>query len=234
MIKAFAIAVVLTVAGSSVTEFSLSSSESFTLHAQYDYQFSLIDCGAGCISVQISQLSEGMVSWTGRLFDLQEGKPYAMNMEFDDIVFDTLYVVSADPEVTLRIQYSESSPVLPNERLVKATAEKETTGTISWVIIGEVSVVIIMVFFVVHQYVKRKSSRPPEPEKENSLRIPSPVMGFHDHRESGIPRRQEEDVDPDLDLLEHLRELDRLKEEEMQQRMWRRMDEDDSLGLDWV
>lgn len=234
MIKAFAIAFVLTVAGSSVSEFSLSSSEPFTLHAQHDYQFSLVDCGAGCISVEVAQLSEGTVIWTGRLFDLQEGKPYSMNMEFDDIVFDTLYVVSTDPEVSLRIQYSESSPVLPNERLVKATAEKETTGTISWVIIGEVSVVLILVFFVVYQYIKRRSTQPQEPEKEDSFRIPSPVMGFHGQWESGIPRRQEEDVDSDLELVEHLRELDRLKEEEMQQRMWRRMDEDDTLGLDWV
>jgi hypothetical protein len=231
MIKAFAIAIFLTVAGSSISEFSLSPSESFVIHAQHDYQFSLMDCGADCVSVQVSQIEGGESIWTGQLFDLKVGKQYPMNMEFEDILFDTLIVVSADDEVILRIQYRESSPVLTNERLVKATAEKETTGKISWIIIGEVSAVILLVFFVVHRYLHRKTPRIEEPE-DVPPRVPRPLVGFHDTWEPGIPRHEEED--PDLELLEHIRKLNRLKEEEMQQRMWRRMDEEDRLGLEWV
>jgi hypothetical protein len=231
MIKAFAIAILLTVAGSSISEFSLSPSESFVLHADHDYQFSLIECGADCVSVQVSQVEGGKSTWTGQLFDLHVGKQYPMNMEFEDVVFDTLYVVSADDEVVLRVQYRESTPVLTNERLVKATAEKETTGKISWIIMGEVSAVIFLVFLVAHRYLYRK--RPQIEESEDvPPRVPRPIMGFHDSWEPGIPRHEEED--PDLELLEHIRKLNNLKEEEMQQRMWRRMDEEDRLGLDWV
>jgi hypothetical protein len=233
MIKAFAITILLTVAGTSISEFTLSPSESFTLHAGHDYQFSLMECGTDCISLQVSQLLEGKPAWTGKLFDLKAGKSYPMNMEFEDITFDSVYVVSAGNDVTLRVQYRESAPVLTSERLVKATAEKETTGRVSWVIIGEVSIVIALVFFVIYRYMSRRTPHMEESTEDVPSRFPRPVMGFHDSWQPGIPRRHEED-DPDLELLEHLRELDRLKEEEMQQRMWRRMDEEDKLGLDWV
>lgn len=235
MIKAFAISILLAVAGTSISEFTLSPSESFTLHAGHDYQFSLTECGTDCISLQVSQMLEGKPTWTGKLYDLRAGKSYPMNMEFEDITFDSVYVVTADDEVTLRVQYRESAPVLTSERLVKATAEKETTGRVSWVIIGEVSVVVVLIFFVVYRYMYKRTPSTEEPKQAGPSRVPRPIMGFHDSDswQPGIPRRQQED-DLDLEFLEHLRELDRLKEEEMQQRMWRRMDEDDTLGLDWV
>lgn len=227
MIKAFAVSMLIAFMGSSISEFSLSLEESFTLHFDNDYVFTLEECGSSCVSVHISQIVQGAPAWTGKLFELQQGKSYPLQLEFEDVVFDSVYVVSAGEVVTLRVSYREPAPVASHQRVVKAASEKETVETVSFLIIGELGAVIFLGFFVAHRILHRKSQNPPDTQN-----IPGPVMGFHDSWQPGIPKHQEEDSD--LELLEHIRELERLKDMEIRQRKRRRMDEDASMGLDWI
>jgi hypothetical protein len=231
MIKAVAITLLVAFAGSSISEFSLSPGESFTLHFEHDYVFSLSECGPGCDSLRISQMVEGVTTWTGQLFDLEEGKSYPFGMEFEDVVFDSVYVVSGGGNMVLRVSYRDPSPAVSHERVVKAASVKEPVEKVSFVIIGELGAVILLVFFVIHRMLHRKQTSNPEEGPQVPQDIPRPVMGFHDSWHPGIPRQEE---DPDLKLLEQLRELERVKEMEMHRRMKRRADEEETLGLDWI
>ncbi|MBU7018282.1 MAG: hypothetical protein HXS44_12300 [Theionarchaea archaeon] len=233
MIKAVAISLLIAVMGSSISEFSLSPGESFTLHFTNDYVFTLSECGSDCISLNVSQMTGGIPTWTGQLFDLQQGRSYPLGMDFEDVVFDSVYVVSSDEVMTLRVSYREPSSAVSNERVVKATSEKEPVENVSILIIGELSAVVFLIFFVTHRILHSRSPRKNGTEDAEDITIPGPAMGFHGTFERGIPR-QYQDEDPDLELLENMRELERLKETEMQQRLWRRMDEEESLGLDWI
>ncbi len=225
MIKAFAVILMIALTGSSISEFSLSPRESFTLHFNHDYVFMLSECSPQCVSLKISQMTDGRTTWTGQLFNLQQGLSYPSEMSFDDVIFEAVYVVSIGDTTTLRVSYREPTPLKSQERLVKATSEKETAQKIPFVIIGETCVVIFLVFFVAHRMLRK-------PEKRSLTRnIPGPVVGFHDDY-FGIPRHDEED--PDLELLQQMRELETLKEMEMRQRMRRREEEEDNLGLDWI
>jgi hypothetical protein len=226
MIKAFAISVLLAVMGSSISEFTLSPGESFTLHVENDYVFTLSECGTDCISLRVSQMTDGTPTWTGQLFDLEEHKSYPLQMNFADVVFDSLYVVSAGEAATFRVSYREPKPVQETNRLVKATSEKETTGNISILIILELCTVIFLVFLVARKMLHEN------PDVERSPDIPGPAVGFHDSWQEGIPRYSQED--PDLELLHHIKKLETLREVEMQHRMRRRLDEEETLGLDWI
>jgi hypothetical protein len=233
MIKAVAISLLIAFMGSSVSEFSLSPGESFILHFENDYEFTLSECGSDCISLSVSQMTGGIPTWTGQLFDLQHGRSYPLGMEFEDVVFDSVYVVSSGEIMTLRVSYREPARAVSHERVVKATSEKETMENVSILIIGELSVVVFLIFFVTHRILHSRSPHTEDIDGIEDITIPGPAMGFHSTLERGIPR-QYQDEDPDLELLEHMRELERLKETEMQQRLWRRMDEEESLGLDWI
>ncbi len=227
MIKAVAISILIAVMGSSISEFSLSPEESFTLHFEHDYVFTVSGCGSSCISLRISQMTEGKTTWTGQLFDLQKERSYPLQMTFEDVIFDSVYVVAVGDIITLRVSYRENAPAPSQERVVKAASEKETVDQASVLIIGELGAVIFLVFFAAHRVLHSRSKSEDTP----STQIPRPVMGFHDSWQPGIPRQEE---DADLELLEHIRELERLKETEMQRRLRRRVDEEDNLGLDWI
>ena len=231
MIKAVAISLLLAVMGSSISEFTLSPGESFILHFEHDYVFVMSECGSGCISLSVSQETGGNTTWTGQLFDLQQGRSYPMKMEFSDVVFDSVFVVSTGGGATLRVSYREPVRVLSSERVVKATSEKETVENISLVIVGELSVVVFLIFFVAHRILHSRSKSPEETGVEE-IQLPGPAVGLHGSMQQGIPRDFEDDAD--LELLEHMNEMERLKETEMRQRLWRRMDEEESLGLDWI
>lgn len=233
MIRAVAISLLIAVMGSSISEFSLSPGESFILHFENDYVFTLAECGSDCISLSVSQMTGGIPTWTGQLFDLQQGRSYPLGMDFEDVVFDSVYVVSSDEGVTMRVSYREPARTASHERVVKATSEKEPVENVSILIIAELSVVVFLIFFVTHRIFYSRSSHKDGTENSGDITIPGPAMGFHSTLEQGIPR-QYQDEDPDLELLEHMRELEQLKETEMQQRLWRRMDEEESLGLDWI
>ena len=69
MIKAFAVSLLIALAGSSVSEFSLALDESFTLHFEHDYVFTLSACGSSCISLRVTQMIGETPSWTGQLLD---------------------------------------------------------------------------------------------------------------------------------------------------------------------
>lgn len=306
MIKAVAIVLMLAALGSSISEFSLSPKESFTLHFDSDYVFTLTECGNSCISLRISQMNEGKTTWTGQIFDLQEGKSYPFQMEFDDVSFESVYVVSVESVTTLRVSYREVVPLLSGERVVKVTSEKESTEPISLFVVGELGVVVFLVFFVAHRVLRKRSGL--------QRNLPRSAVGFHDSLQQGIPRSDGEDPDlellrevtgweddaeimnrregvrwdednenaetadlhrtgqkkftqdssivgrrgvsrlkeddselrshytiskrdednPDLELVQHLREMERLKEKEMQHRMRRLEEEEKNLGLDWI
>jgi len=229
MIKAFAVTLLIAVMGSSISEFILSPEESFTLHFENDYIFTLSECGPACISLGVSQEIDGKTTWTGQLFDLHEGRMYPVQMKFEDVVFDSVYVASIGDVVTLRVSYREVNPVVSNQRLVKAASEKETVETVSFLIVLELGAVIFLIFFAAHKILQRKSVTP---RTEDIPEIPGPVVGFHqEYPQMGIPRDEE---DPDLQLLQRIREIEALKEMEIQKRMRRRLDEEDALGLDWI
>lgn len=227
MIKAFAVTI-LFVMGSSVSEFSLSLDESFTLHFDHDYTFTLTACGTHCVSLRVSQLTDGEIVWTGQLFDLQEKKSYPLQMNFEDVIFDSVYVVTAGEVYTLRVTYREPAPAQSLERVVEATSEKETAGKASFIIIGELCAVVLLIFWVAHKIFRTKKG-------EKVQNVPDPVVGFHDEWQPqwqpGIPRGEK---DPDLELLQRMRELEQLQEMEMRQRMRRRLDNEEDLGLDWI
>ncbi len=238
MIKAFAVILLIAATGSSISEFTLSVHESFTLHFDQDYVFSVSECGSTCISLRVSQLIDGKTTWTGQLFDLQAQQMYPLDMAFEDVVFDSVYVVSAGETITLRVSYREVAPAMSNERLVKAASEKETVETVSVFILLELGAVIFLIFFVAHRIFHKKSGgehgpggTPQVPEN-----VPTPALGFHDQYYwppgTGIPRQEEEDTD--LELLQHIREMEELQEMEMQRRKRRRLDEEDTLGLEWI
>ncbi|MBU7014808.1 MAG: hypothetical protein HXS52_01585 [Theionarchaea archaeon] len=234
MIKAFAITMLIAIMGSSISEFSLSPHDEFRLHFQHDYVFSIEECGAQCITLTVSQMTDGIPTWTGQLFDLQEKKSYPLQMEFEDVQFESVYVVSIDAVSVLRISYREPVVTQSQERLVKASSEKETMRTASWVIILELSAVVFLVFLAAYRILHKDKSRSPEEEGEftGSPHLPRPVLGFHDEWQPGIPRCEEEDSD--LELLQRIRELENLKEMEMQRRMRRRQEEAENMGLDWI
>jgi hypothetical protein len=251
MIKLIAVTVLLAAAGSSISEFSLSPGESFTLHCEYDYVFTLSQCGTTCVSLEISQMIEGIPQWTGHLFDLKEQQKYPVEWEFDDVVFDSVYVVRTGDMTTLRVSYREPVQVLSQERVVKVNTEQQKAGKTSMFIIFELGAVIFLIFLVVHRVLYSGNSDKERPVMDGSL--PSPVVGFHDwqgynqigsqnigremgreigmRREAGIPRQEE---DEDLELLQRIRELEKLKKMEMKHRIRRIEQEEDSLGLDWV
>ncbi len=306
MIKAIAIVLMLAALGSSISEFSLSPKESFTLHFDDDYVFTLTECGTSCVSLRISQMTEGKTTWTGQIFDLQEGKSYPFQMKFDDVTFESVYVVSVESVTTLRVSYREAVPLLSSERVVKVTPEKESAEPISIFVVGELGVVVFLVFFVAHRILRKKSGL--------QRNLPRSAVGFHDSWQPGIPRCDGEDPDlellrgvtgwgdddaevmdrrggvrwgeedaetadvhdrtdqkkfrqndstvgrrgvsrlreddlelrshytiskrdednPDLELVQRLREMERLKEREMQHRMRRLQEEEKNLGLDWI
>ncbi|MGD2247855.1 MAG: hypothetical protein PVF58_05565 [Candidatus Methanofastidiosia archaeon] len=261
MIKLIAVTVLLAAAGSSISEFSLSPGESFTLHCEHDYVFELSRCGETCVSLEISQIVEGTPQWTGHLFDLKEQQKYPVEWEFDDVVFDSVYVVRTGDITTLRVSYYEPVPVLSQERVVKANTEQQKAGKTSMFIVFELGAVIFLIFLVIHR-VLYSNDADREPVTESTL--PAPVVGFHDWQEynqmeshnigremgrevglrrekeraqtktpigAGIPRQEE---DEDLELLQHIKELEKLKDMEMKHRMRRIEQEEDSLGLDWV
>jgi hypothetical protein len=234
MIKAFAITMLIAVMGSSISEFSLSPQEEFRLHFQHDYVFKIEECGPQCIALTVSQMTDGTPTWTGQLFDLQEKKSYPLQMDFEDVKFESVYVVSIDAVCVLRVSYREPVVTQSQERLVKASSEKETTETTSWVIILELSAVVFLIFFVAHRILHKDKKTSPggEGEPVRGPHLPRPAVGFHDEWHPGIPRYEEEDSD--LELLERIRELENLKEMEMQHRMKRRLEEEESMGLDWI
>jgi hypothetical protein len=225
MIKAFAVTL-LFVMGSSVSEFSLSPEESFTLHFDHDYTFTITTCGTGCISLRVLQIIDGETTWTGQLFDIAEKRSYPLQMKFKDVVFDAVYVVSAGDVYTLRVSYREPAPVQGSERLVKATAEEETATKTAVIIIGELCAVILLIFWVAHKMLRTGKGK---------IHIPDPVMGFHDEQQpqwrSGIPRQEK---DPDLELLSRMKQVEQLQEMEIRQKMRRRLDNEKDMGLDWI
>lgn len=234
MIKAFAVILLIAATGSSVSEFTLSPEESFTLHFDHDYIFRVSECGPTCVSLSVSQMSEERATWTGQLFDLHEDTLYPLQMTFSDVIFDSVYVVSMNDAITLRVSYREATPVVSNERLVKAASEKETMGKVSVFIILEFGAVVFLIFFAAHRILKRKGARKSsDGDFQNApSSIPGPVMGFHGQWNPGIPRQEE--GDPDLELLQHIREMEALEEMEIKRRMRRRLEEEDNLGLDWI
>lgn len=231
MIKAFAVTFLIVLAGSSISEFTLSPEESFTLHFEHDYVFALSECGSTCISLRISQISEGKTAWTGQLFDLHKEQLYPLQMTFSDVIFDSVYVVSLDDVATLRVSYREVQSAVSNERLVKAASEKETVRKVSIFIVLELGAVVFLIFFAAHRILNRKGTQKSDSQNVPQ-NIPGPVVGFHNQQYPGIPRQDEED--PDLELLQHIREMEEIEEMEMQRRMRRRLEEEDSLGLDWI
>lgn len=175
-------------------------------------------------------MHDGRTVWTGQLFDLHQGKSYPLEMGFDDVIFDSVYVVSVGEVVTLRVSYRESAPVVSHERVVKAGSEKETVRKVSVLILGELSAVVFLIFFVAHRILHSKSKDHNAPH--DAPHIPRPAVGFHESGELGIPRTSGED--PDLEFIEHIKELENLKQMETRHRIRRRMEEEDSLGLDWI
>lgn len=194
MIKAFAVAMLLAVTGTSISEFSLSPSESFTLHFESDYVFALSACGTSCVSLRVSQVSEGRLVWSGQLFNLQEGKSYPLKMEFADVVLDSVYVASIRDVTTLRVSYREVVPTT-NERVIKAASEKEKEETTSLFVVAELGMAVFLAFFAAHRVLRKRriSVRVPAPT------LPRPALGFHDqYQGAGIPRQV---GDPDLELI---------------------------------
>jgi hypothetical protein len=230
MIKALAVTIVLTVMASSISEFSLSPEESFTLHFEHDYVFTLEECSTSCSSLRISQLIGGTTTWTGQLFDLQEKRSYPLQMDFEDVIFDSVYVVALGETTTLRVSYREPAPLQSQQRLVRTTSEKETTHKASAVIICEMSAVIFLIFLVAHRMLHKNQVK-----KEGSAQvidIPHAAVGFHDVTQ-GIPRHFIEE-DDDLELLQRVKELEGLKEMEIRQGMRRRLKDEETMGLDWI
>lgn len=224
----------IAVMGSSISEFSLSPQEEFRLHFQHDYVFSIEECGPECITLTVSQMTDGIPTWTGQLFDLQEKNSYSLQMDFEDVRLESVYVASIDAVCVLRISYREPVVTQSQERVVKASSEKETMETTSWVIILELSIVAFLIFLVAYRVLhtdKNKSSKD-EGRPVRSPNLPGPALGFHDEWHPGIPRYKEEDSD--LELLQHIKELENLKEKEIQHRMRRRLEEAESMGLDWI
>lgn len=232
MIKAFAVTLLIAFMGSSISEFSLSPGESFTFHAENDYVFTVSECGSSCISLHVSQMHEGTPAWTGQLFDLHQGRSYPLQMDFEDVIFDSVYVVSVGEVITLRVSYREPAPAVSHERVVKAASEKKIVEKVSLLIIGELCAVIFLVFFVAHRLLRSKGTNTRDADHDTPT-VPRSAVGFHDSWQPGIPKTRYED-DTDLELLEHIRELENLKEMEMHRRIRRRQEEEDSLGLDWI
>lgn len=264
MIKVLAVAALLAVAGGSISEFSLSPEESFTLHFEYDYVFTLSSCGTDCVSLEISQKEEGNSLWTGHLFDLKEQKKYPVEMEFEDVVFNSVYVVRTGEVTTLRVSYQEPVLTHSHERVVKANTEQPDAGKTSIFIVCELGAVIFLIFLAVHRILYTSDTGEESTDTMDST-LPSPVVGFHDWqnretesqsigrevgREIGMRREKERDrtgagmrtgigiprqtEDEDLELLQRMKEMEELKEMEIRYKMRRIEQEEDNLGLDWV